>query len=172
MARTDTIRRALRAAALPLALAAATPALAQYAGGGIHAGTLEIPVNKSQVVTADRPIAKALVGNAEIADIVALTENSLYVLGKGAGTTSLTLYDSRGRVLSVMDITVGPDFEAFRTQAALLLPGSEIDARIAGDSMVLTGIASDTGAIDRAVRLAQTYAGDKVVNLIALGSSQ
>ncbi|MDG5752289.1 type II and III secretion system protein family protein [Qipengyuania sp. XHP0211] len=172
MARTDFMRRAL-AAALPIALMAASPAQAQFAGAGeIHAGTLEIPVNKSQVVTADRPIAKALVGNADIADIVALTENSIYVLGKGMGTTSLTLYDARGRVLSVMDIAVGPDAEAFRSQAARLIPGGQIDAHISGDSLVLTGLATDVGMIDRAVRLAGTYAGEKVVNMIALGSSQ
>ncbi|WP_435200373.1 type II and III secretion system protein family protein [Qipengyuania sp. 902] len=172
MARTDFMRRAL-AAALPIALMAASPAQAQFAAAGeIHAGTLEIPVNKSQVVTADRPIAKALVGNADIADIVALTENSIYVLGKGMGTTSLTLYDARGRVLSVMDIAVGPDAEAFRSQAARLIPGGQIDAHISGDSLVLTGLATDVGMIDRAVRLAGTYAGEKVVNMIALGSSQ
>ncbi|WP_246449746.1 type II and III secretion system protein family protein [Qipengyuania soli] len=173
MATKTFIGRALCAAALPLALIASVPAQAQqYAGGGIHAGTLEIPLNKSQVVTADRAIAKALIGNAEIADIVALTENSLYVLGKGMGTTSLTLYDARGRVLSVMDISVGPDSEAFRTQVSQLIPGSQIDAHISGNALVLTGLANDPGAIDRAVLLARTYAGENVVNMISLGSSQ
>lgn len=174
MAAKNIIRRSLYAAALPLALLASSPvqAQAQFGGGGIHAGTLEIPLNKSQVVTADRAIAKALIGNAEIADIVALTENSLYVLGKGMGTTSLTLYDARGRVLSVMDIAVGPDSEAFRDQVGRLIPGSQIDAHISGNSMVLTGIANDAGAIDRAVQLARTYAGENVVNMIGLGSSQ
>ncbi|MEZ5681350.1 MAG: type II and III secretion system protein family protein [Erythrobacter sp.] len=174
MAAKNMIRRSLCAAALPLALLASVPAMAQaqYGGGGIHAGTLEIPLNKSQVVTADRAIAKALIGNAEIADIVALTENSLYVLGKGMGTTSLTLYDARGRVLSVMDIAVGPDSEAFRDQVGRLIPGSQIDAHISGESLVLTGLANDAGAIDRAVRLAKTYAGENVVNMISLGSSQ
>ncbi|PZT90093.1 MAG: pilus assembly protein CpaC [Citromicrobium sp.] len=167
--------RILRAAVVgtaATALALAAPAEAQYVDGGIHAGTLEIPVNKSQVVTADRRIAKVLVGNEEIADIVPLTEQSIYVLGKAAGTTSLTLYDHVGRVLSVMDISVGPDAEAFRGQVARLLPGSEIDAHISGDSLILTGIASDPGTIDRAVQLARTYAGDKVVNMVSLGSSQ
>ena len=174
MAAKNIIRRSLCVAVLPLALVASAPAMAQagYGGGGIHAGTLEIPLNKSQVVTADRAIAKALIGNAEIADIVALTENSLYVLGKGMGTTSLTLYDARGRVLSVMDIAVGPDSDAFRDQAARLIPGSQIDAHISGNAMVLTGIANDPGAINRAVQLAKTYAGENVVNLISLGSSQ
>ncbi len=160
------------AAAVPAALAFSAPAHAQYAAGDIHAGTLEIPVNKSQVVTADRPIAKVLIGNEEIADVVALTDRSIYVLGKSMGTTSLTLYDRGGRVLSVMDIAIGPDADAFRGQVSRLIPGAEIDAHISGNSMVLTGLATDAGMVDRAMRLAQTYAGDNVVNLIGMGSSQ
>src|SRR6188768_3942601 len=105
----DSMRRAPRAlmrAALPLMLLASAPAAAQpqSLGAGLHGGTLEVPVNKSQIVSADRPIARAMVGNAEIADIVPLTDRSVYVLGKTMGTTSLTLYDSGGRVLVVMDI--------------------------------------------------------------------
>lgn len=169
---SDFARRALRAA-LPLALiCAAAPAAAQYADGGLHAGTLEVPVNKSQIVTADRAIAKAMVGNSAIADIVPLTDRSVYVLGKGMGTTSLTLYDSAGRVLVVMDVAVGPDADGFRQQVARLIPGAQIDAQISGDSLILTGMANDPGAIDRAVQLARTYAGEKVVNMIGLGASQ
>lgn len=170
-----SIQRMLAATATvvaPLALLAAAPASAQYSDDGIHTGSLEVPKNKSQVVTADRAIAKAMIGNPEIADIVPLSDRSIYVLGKSVGTTSLTLYDKAGRVLSVMDISVGPDVEMFRSQITRLMPGSDIDAHISGDSMVLTGLASDAGTVDRAVQIARTFAGDKVVNLIGLGSSQ
>ena len=116
--------RVLMRAALPFALlaSAATPAAAQYREDGLHGGTLEVAINKSQVVTADQPIARAMVGNAEIADIVPLTDRSVYVLGKAMGTTSLTLYDRGGRVLVVMDIAVGP--EGRRGTAAAATPGS------------------------------------------------
>ena len=160
-------------AALPLTLlAAAVPATAQYAADDLRAGSLEVPLNKSQVVTADRPIAKAMVGNAEIADILPLTDRSVYVLGKAMGTTSLTLYDAGGRVLAVMDVAVGPDTQAFQDNVGRLLPGSDIQASISGSSMVLTGLASDAAMVDRAVQLARTYAGENVVNLISLGTSQ
>ena len=52
-----------------------------------------MPVNKSQVLRSDRPYSKALIGNPDIADILPITDSSLYVLGKKTGTTSLTLYD-------------------------------------------------------------------------------
>lgn len=167
-----TFRPLIASLALSLATIAVSPAIAQTAPGGIHGGTIEVPRNKSQVITTDRPIAKAMVGNAEVADIVPLTDRSIYVLGKSMGTTSLTLYDSGGRALAVMDIAVGPDVDNFRDQVARLVPGAKIDASISGDSMVLTGMANDPAAIDRAVQLARTYAGDKIVNMISLGSSQ
>lgn len=173
MASGKIMRRAalLLAAMAPVAIAA--PASAQYADGrSLHAGTLEVPLNKSQIVSTDRPIARAMIGNADIADILPVTDRSIYVLGKAMGTTSLTLYDSGGRVMTIMDVAVGPDVDAFRDQVAQLIPGQDIDAHISGNAMVLTGLVSDAGAIDRAVSLARTYAGDNIVNMISLGSSQ
>ena len=174
---TEMMRRmpgALMRAALPFALlaSAASPAAAQYREDGLHGGTLEVAINKSQVVTADQPIARAMVGNAEIADIVPLTDRSVYVLGKAMGTTSLTLYDRGGRVLVVMDIAVGPDAQGYREQVARLVPGTQIDATISGNSLILTGMAYDAGSVDRAVQLARTYAGANVVNMIGMGASQ
>ena len=84
------------------ALLAAQPAAAQVSvADGVHAGELDVPVNKSQVLRADRPYAKALIGNPDIADIVPITDTSLYVLGKKTGTTSLTLYDRSNRLIAV-----------------------------------------------------------------------
>ena len=160
--------------ALALAVAtAATPAAAQSAdGGALHAGALEVPVNKSQVVTVDRAIGKALVGNAEIADVLPISERSVYVLGKKMGTTSLTLYGRDNRVLAVMDVAVGPDVDSLRAQFRQLIPGQTIDARISNDAVILSGTVSDPGAADRAAQIAKAYAGDKVINLISMGGSQ
>jgi len=160
-------------AALALAAPAAiagSPAMAQEEG--LHAGSLEVPLNKSQVVSADRPIARAMVGNEEIADVLPISERSIYVLGKAFGTTSLTLYDRGNRVIAVMDIEVGPDVEGLRTQLVDLVPGQPIDARISAGNLVLTGMVNDAGAASRAAQIAAAYAGERVINLISVGSSQ
>lgn len=164
---------ALALAAAPLAFAASTAtAHAQYGEAALHAGALEVPINKSQVVTADKAISKALVGNAEIADVLPISDRSVYVLGKQLGTTSLTLYDRGNRVLAVMDIAVGPDVDGVRQQLASLVPGQQIDARISNGSILLSGMVTDPGAADRAAQIAKAYAGDSVINLISVGSSQ
>ncbi len=163
-------------AALGAGLAAPSPLLAQIEvvgeGGGIHAGQLDVPLNKSQVLRSDRPYAKALIGNPAIADVLPLTNQSLYVLGKSVGTTSLTLYDSRQNLIAVVDVVVGPDVIGLRRQLSDLIPGSPIGARVSNDSIVLTGVVSSGPAIQRAVEIAETYAPGKVVNMMSVGSSQ
>ncbi len=175
-------RRIIALTALAWACAMAVPALAEPAPAKpafgapdparLDAGTLPVPLNKSKVVKTDRPIAKAMVGNEEIADIMPLTDRAIYVLGKKMGTTSLTLYDSSGRVLSVMNVAVGPDVDSLQTQLNALVPGEGVKASISNDSIVLAGMVDSATAADRAVQLAKTFAGDKVVNLIGVGSSQ
>lgn len=167
---TQTIASLLLGVAAPFA--AAAPALAQSTDGSLHAGTLEVPLNKSQVVSADRVIARAMVGSAEIADVLPISNRSIYVLGKKSGTTSLTLYDAANRVIAIMDVSVGPDVEGLKTQLGQLIPGQPIDARLSNGSILLTGTVNDPGAAGRAAQLAKAYAGENVINLIAVGGSQ
>jgi pilus assembly protein CpaC len=167
-------RVALAAVALAVANGA-SPAAAQTAisvAEGVHAGEVVVPINKSQVIRSDRPYAKALIGSPEVADVLPLTDSSLYILGKKMGTTSLTLYDRSNMLIAVVDVVVGPDVITLRRQLSELMPVEGIGARISNDSIVLEGIVPDAVAADRAVQIAETYAPGKVVNMLSIGSSQ
>ena len=166
--------RGLLAAAALAAAGCAQPAFAQAVSiaEGVHAGELDVPVNKSQVLRTDRPYSKALVGNPDIADVLPLGNSSVYVLGKKAGTTSLTLYDRANRLIAVLDVVVGPDVMTLKRQLSELMPGDDVSARISNDSVVLEGTVSSSVAADRAAQLADTYAPGKVVNLLSIGSAQ
>src|SRR3982751_5341449 len=139
MAAKAFIRAALAAAGVA-ALAVAQPAAAQISvAEGVQAGELEVPVNKSQVLRADRPYSKALIGNPEIADIVPISNTSVYVLDKKNGTTSLTLYDRGNRLIAVVDIVVGPDVMTLKRQLSDLLP-EQVSARMSNESIILEGM--------------------------------
>jgi len=166
-------RRAALAAAAIAAIAVAQPATAQISvASEVSAGELNVPINKSQVIRADRPYSKALIGNPEIADIVPISDTSVYVLGKKYGTTSLTLYDRANRLIAVVDVSVGPDVMTLKHQLGDLMPGDQVSARMSNDSVILEGMVSSAVAADRAVQIAETYAPGKVVNLLGIGSSQ
>jgi pilus assembly protein CpaC len=172
----DRIRLAILATAAAVLATTSAPAFAQLStlsvSDNVHAGELAVPVNKSQVLKADRPFAKALVGNPDIADVLPLTNQSLYVLGKKAGTTSLTLYDRSNNLIAVVDVAVGPDVTTLKRQLSELMPSDQVGTRIANDSIVLEGIVSSAASADRAVQLAETFAPGKVVNLMSIGSAQ
>jgi pilus assembly protein CpaC len=157
------------------AFGAAVPAAAQITvsdADGVRAGELAVPLNKSQVLRSDRPYAKALIGNPEIADILPLSDRSLYVLGKKMGTTSLTLYDRNNMLIAVVDIAVGPDVIALKRQLSELMPEDQVGARISNDSLILEGVVSSGVAADKAVQVAESYAPGKVINLLSIGSAQ
>lgn len=170
------LSKAILAATALAAFCAAPPALAQSGGisvaDNVHAGEVAVPVNKSQVIRSDRPYSKALIGNPEVADVLPLTDQSLYVLGKKMGTTSLTLYDRSNTLIAVVDVVVGPDVISLRRQLSELMPADGVGARISNDAIVLEGVVPDAVAADRAVQIAETYAPGKVVNMLSLGSAQ
>lgn len=177
------LNRALAAAALiapalmmPVQTASAQTSVAAPAdvqtADSLHAGQLDVPLNKSQMLTLDRAFSRVMVGNDDVADIMPVSSRSIYVLGRKLGTTSLTIFDKSNRVMSVVDVAVGPDVVSLRRQMAELMPGENIGASISNDAVVLRGIVSSGPAADRAVELAKTYAGDKVVNLLSVGTSQ
>lgn len=179
LVRADARRLALLAAAMAaglLALAALPSAPAAAQGVRVmdgRAGTvLTVPVNKSQVLKLDRAFARAMIGNPEIADIMPLNVNSVYVLGRKAGSTNLALYDRRGDLIAVVDVVVGPDVIGLRRQIAESFPGEDVRIRNSNESLVLEGTVSSALAAERIFAMAETFAPQKVLNLMSVGSPQ
>ena len=139
---------------------------------GRHAGVMTVPLNKSQVLRIDRPFAKALIGNSDIADVMPLSSSSVYILGKKAGSTNLTLYDRARNLVAVIDVVVGPDADGLKRQLFDILPVEHVGVRVANDSLVLDGRATTPGAAERIQLIAETYAPGKIVNMMTVGAPQ
>jgi pilus assembly protein CpaC len=175
--KTSKLRAALLAAFCGVFLAAAGSASAAQvrvlSDATRHAGEFIIPVNKSQVLRLDVPLADLLVGNPEIADVLALTDRSIYVLGKSIGSTSLTLYGQGKTLIAVLDLVVSQDVEGLKARLFELMPEEKIEVRPVNGSLVLSGAVSSPGRLSRALKIAQGYAaGGAITNLLSLKGSQ
>jgi len=137
-----------------------------------YAGEVMVPVNKSQVVKLAEPFASVAVGNPEIADVMVLTNRSLYVLGKTPGTTNLAVYDRNRQLMAVLDLVVGFDIRRLRQKLSEILPGETVEVRIANDSLVLSGTVSSAGRLHRAQELAERFAPKHVTSLLTVKGSQ
>ena len=171
-----TIRCAL--AALVLLVCAPAEAPAQIAVSGISSHgrsggvSIDIPINKSDVLRSEKPFYEVAVGNPEIADIQVLGDRALYIFGRKFGATSVTLSGEGGQIIAVVDVNVTHDIAQLKEMLHALLPNERIAVRAANDGIVLSGEVSSASAAQSAVTIAERFAPDSVSNLMSVGGSQ
>ena len=158
----------------PLALSAPTTAQAETLRV-VKKGTnkmLSVSMNRAVVVESDIPFSELSIANPGIADISSLSDRTIYVLGKSPGTTTLTLLDASGQLITNVEVQVSSDVTEFKERLEQILPGEGIEVRTANDGIVLSGTVSSIQKLQRALDLAQRYAPDRVSNLMVVGGIQ
>ncbi|MFA8385811.1 MAG: type II and III secretion system protein family protein [Pelagibaca sp.] len=134
--------------------------------------TLNVPMNRAVVVESEVPFAELSIANPSIADISSLSDRTIYVLGKTPGTTTLTILDGNGQLITNVDVRVAPDLTEFKERLRQILPDEKIEVRTANDGIVLSGTVSSTIRMQRALDLATRYAPERVSNLMTVGGVQ
>lgn len=137
--------------------------------GGERLQELSLPVGKSQIIRSDEPLEQVVVGNPEIADIQLLSDNQFLVLGRSPGTTNVAFWDERSNIIAVIDLVVGYDLEAIKRQLNDMLPEEEIEVRSSNGNVLLSGQISSSSALATVMAITDSYAGDRVVNLMQVG---
>ena len=134
--------------------------------------SLKVAINRAVVVESDIAFAELSIANPQIADISSLSDRSIYVLGKQPGITTLTLLDAEGRLITNVDVVVTADISEFKQRLRQILPDEKIEVRTANDGIVLSGVASSSQKLQRALDLAERYAPERVSNLMSVGGVQ
>lgn len=144
--------------------------------------TLNVPLYKSRIVQLDGPVHKISVGNKEVADILVMRSNQVYVLGKGIGTTNILLWDKGNRLTQSLDVEVTPDLNSLKAKLHQLLPGESIRVNMSQGAIVLSGDVSNAISMDTAMKIAASYLQEpseegasemgSVINLMGVGGSQ
>ena len=131
---------------------------------------LNLSVGKSLVLDLPVAVTRASIANPEIADALVLSPKQLYLTGKSAGVTNLTLWQDNQKIFSIFDVEVAPDLNRLKEQIHQLLP-DEKDIRVTAsqDRVTLSGKVSTTGNLSQALSLAESYAPKKVTNLLEAG---
>jgi len=138
----------------------------------IEALGMEVSMNKSQVLHVDRPFTDLAIGKSDIADVIALTNQSIYVLGKAIGATSLSVYGPNHQLIAVINVVVTPDTGDIKAELHQVLRYERIEVRAANGSVILGGLVSSAEAAGKAVEIAQQYAPGKVVNMMTVKGTQ
>lgn len=137
-----------------------------------YGGEFSVPLNKSRVLRVSRPFADLRVGNPDIADVLPLTTQNVYILGKKPGSTSLSILGPDRSPIAVVDLMVSFDTEGIKRRLYELMPSEKIEVRGSASTVVLSGVVSSADAAASAQTIADSFASGKVTNLLQVKGSQ
>ncbi|MBI5589804.1 MAG: type II and III secretion system protein family protein [Deltaproteobacteria bacterium] len=132
--------------------------------------SIQLSSGKSIVLKSDTPIKRVSVANPEVADFILLSPREIYLTGKSAGTTNITLWQD-SRVVAVYDLNVGYNVSRFKQHLNEVLPNEkDLQVLAANDSITLSGKISNAANLSQALSLARAYAPEgKVQDLVQVG---
>ena len=154
------IRRCVAFALATASLAAIPSAHSQEAGEVVRATrntSIAVPVFKSRIVEVSAPVKRVSIGNPDIADVLILRSNELYVLGKDIGTTNVMLWDRDDVLVSALSVSVTHDLDGLQRQLTSVIAGEKIQATSAQRNIVLSGQVTSAAKMDAALQIAKGY---------------
>ena len=118
---------------------------------------LELVRGKSVIKRFCAPAAQVTVGDPQVANVVVPNAGEVVIVARSVGTTNL-IVSGRDKKSTVIDIAVGVDTSALRSQFDTLFP-QEKDIRIgsSGNALILSGMVSDAVVASQLVELASAF---------------
>jgi pilus assembly protein CpaC len=132
-----------------------------------------VTVFKSRTLRINEPFSSAVVAQPEIADVLPMTDTSIYIQGKKVGTTNISVFDPKHHIIAVLDLEVVPDTGNLRSKIQASTGGGGIHVTSANGQVVLSGEARDAVSAERAVQVAKGLSPESpVVNAMKVAPSQ
>jgi pilus assembly protein CpaC len=133
-----------------------------------------VTVNKSRTFRLGRSFSSIIASAPDIADVKALSDRTIYVLGKQTGTTNVVFYDESAQQIAVLDVQVTIDTSTLQQNIHSSTGTHGIRVSAAEGQVILTGTAVDAVAAERAMAIATGAApkGAVVVNAMKVAAPQ
>ena len=141
----------------PEAHAAGSSHISLPASAAHRAERIKIGLDKAVVIDLPADAHDVLVANPKIADAVVRTTRRLYVFGKEVGQSNIFVFGRNGAQIASIDLVIERDIAGLESTIERLVPGSDIQAEIINDNLVLTGRVSTPQDASRAVEIADIF---------------
>ncbi|RWP33987.1 type II and III secretion system protein family protein [Mesorhizobium sp.] len=131
-----------------------------------------LPMSQSVTIQVNATLGDIVVGDEKIADAQPMTDRTLYVIGKSAGTTTVNLFSEDKRSLGVIQIEVGVDVSDMAQAIRQVAPRSRIDIGSINGKVRLGGHVKDGATLAAIMEVAQQYGPDAIINAVTVDDSQ
>src|SRR2546430_13310928 len=133
-----------------------------------------VTVNKSRTLRIEKPFASAVVGSPDIVDALPMSDRTLYIQGKKVGTTNVSVFDQTMQLIGVIDVEVTLDTGNLQEKIRSSTGSTGIRVGSSNGQIVLSGVAGNAVAVERAVQVAKSMVaeGGTIVNAMTVAPAQ
>ncbi|MGR5457602.1 type II and III secretion system protein family protein [Vibrio alfacsensis] len=146
---------------------------------------VSVPHHQSTQLIISGSAKKVTLGDPSVLDILMLKSNELFLIGKKLGTTNVSVWDRKGRIIESFNVEVTHDLNTLKSKLNDFLPDETIEVHTSQDKIVLKGLVSNQQNMDVALKVAETFAAAKsvdeseeeqnaspIINLLSIGGAQ
>ena len=130
-----------------------------------------LPMSQSVTIQVNANLGDIVVGDEKIADAQPMTDRTLYVIGKGAGTTTVNLFSTDKRSLGVIQIEVGVDVSDMAQAIRQVAPKARIEIGSINGKVRLGGHVKDGATLASILEVAQ-HMDQAIINSVIVDDSQ
>ena len=133
-----------------------------------------VTVNKSRTLRFDNAFASAVVGSPDIVDALPMSDRVLYIQGKKVGTTNVSVFAQDMKLIGVIDVEVTLDTGNLQEKIRSSTGSGGIRVGSSNGQIVLSGVAGNAVAAERAVQVAKSMVteGGTIVNAMTVAPAQ
>jgi pilus assembly protein CpaC len=133
---------------------------------------LFIPASQALTIEVNRTLGDIVVGDNRVADAQPMTDRTLYVIGKGIGTTTVNLFSEDRRSLGALQIEVGVDVDDMAAAIRQVAPRSRIVIGTVNGKVRLGGSVKDGATLAKVLEVVQQYGDAPVINAVTVEDGQ
>jgi pilus assembly protein CpaC len=130
-----------------------------------------ITLNKSRTLRLGKSFKTAAMGSPEIADVLPMSDHSLYVQAKKVGTTNLSAFDENGKMVGLIDIEVEIDSKSLQEKIRSSTGSRGIRISSSNGQVVVSGLVENAVAADHAMSIVKSFVPN-AVNAMTIAPSQ
>ncbi|MGL5448317.1 MAG: type II and III secretion system protein family protein [Rhabdaerophilum sp.] len=152
-----------------------TPRMTTNANDQVLARRIDLSIGKSIIVDLPKDAGEVFVADPKVANAVVRTARKIFIIGTGAGTTSVFVMDKAGTQIAALDIGVAKELarelNVLREVLKKALPAADIKVTSVGDNFVLAGTVDSTLEVQTAIDIANNLVGQSQGGFMGLGPS-
>lgn len=157
------------------AFAGFSPALAQTVNYDLKTTSvmrINLPVSQAVTVTISDAVGKIVAADPLIADAQPITDKSLYLVGRGFGTTTVNLFSEDGAPVGLLAVEVGVDTDDIARSIRAAVPSSNVKVSSVNGRVRLGGTVPDTVTMEKVLAIVSQYGSPAVINTMTLVGGQ